>query len=188
MRPRRDVSRLAFCPDSERVITAGSEPGAQVWRVRTGEALDLPSRKGATGASLHFSPDGRLLVARQGTWARVWDLETGQAVTPPLRHGTPVVAAAFHAGGRQVVTVSEAGTVRVWDLPRPAAGAGGPAPEGPPEGDAPGPWEPGWDHRPGSEIIAWAHLLACARINPKQQQEALDERALREAWESLRKR
>jgi WD40 repeat protein len=183
-RPRGDVSRLAFCPDGERVITAGPDPGAQVWRAGTGEVIDLDTRKGATDAHAHFSPDGRFFVARQGAWARVWDLDTGRAVTPPLRHGTPVVAASFSAGGRQVVTVSQSGAVRVWGLPRPVAGDGGPAPEG----DAPGPGDPGWDGRPGYEIIAWAHVLACARINPGQQPEALDEAALREAWESLRRR
>jgi serine/threonine protein kinase/WD40 repeat protein len=188
MRPRENTNRLAFCPDGERVITAGPDPGAQVWRAGTGEVIDLDTRKGATDAHIRFSPDGRFAVARQGTWARVWDLTTGHAVTPPLRHGTPVVAASFSAGGRQVVTVSRAGTVRVWDMPPPLARGGGPAPDGLPEGNAPGPGDPGWDGRPGYEIIAWAHLLACARINPRQQPEALDEAALREAWESLRRR
>jgi WD40 repeat protein len=172
MHPRGNVNRLWFCPDGERVISAGGDPGAQLWRVQTGESLDLPSRKGATEAALHFSPDGRLLVARQGTWARVWDTQRGRAVTPPLRHGSPVVAAAFRAEGREVVTVSATGTVRVWELPALDED----------EGAA------GRDDRPTAEIIAWAHLLSCARINAKQQQEALDDEKLRAEWEALMNR
>jgi hypothetical protein len=174
MRPRGEVTRLAFSPDGERVISAGPQPGAQVWRVWAGTAIDVPSRKATAGAAIHFSPDGRLLVARQDTGARVWDTVTGKAVTPPLRHGTPVIDAAFLDAGRQVVTVSKAGTVRVWQLPSPAAD----------DGAIP----ISWDDRPSPEIITWAHLLACARINASQQHEALDESTLQQEWESLRGR
>jgi WD40 repeat protein len=175
MRPHGKTNRLAFCPDGERVIAAGPEPGAQVWEARTGEAIDLDTRKGATGASICFSPDGQFLVARQDAWARVWDLKTGQAVTPPLRHGTPVLAASFSADGRQVVTVSQAGTVRVWDLP--------------PAGDAnDAPWDPEWGDRPWPDIMALARLLACARLDAQQHEEPLDEAALSEVWEALRRR
>ncbi|HEX5271620.1 MAG TPA: serine/threonine-protein kinase [Gemmataceae bacterium] len=171
MRLRPRVDRLIFCPDGERVIAAGPDPGAQLWQVGTGKAIDLPSRKGATGAALHFSADGRLLVARQGTWARVWDLDEGRPITPPLRHGSPVMGAAFCADGRQVVTVSTRGTVRLWEL-SPPAGEKGRA----------------WDDRPRAEILAWAHVLAAARLTPDQQRKGMDDEALGDEWESLRRR
>jgi WD40 repeat protein/tRNA A-37 threonylcarbamoyl transferase component Bud32 len=168
MRPRPVLRHFRFSPDGERLLTAGDDPRPQLWRVRTGEVLDLPARGGVSYSS--FSADGRLVVTGGERGARVWDAVTGQALTPPLRHGGRLAAAAFRDGARQVVTVSRGGTVCEWALPpAPGATVGEAMPE----------------ERPVDTIVALAQLLACARIDDNQQQQPLDEGALRERWEAL---
>jgi WD40 repeat protein len=71
-----------------------------------------------------FSSDSHLLVSCCGSpgtlferTAQLWDVSSGHCVGPPLHHADGVVYAEFNRDGSRVVTASEDGTARVWEVP-----------------------------------------------------------------------
>jgi WD40 repeat protein len=71
-----------------------------------------------------FSPDSRLLVTSCGSpgtllerEAQIWDVFSGKRVGLPLQHGDGVLYAEFNCDGTRVVTASEDGSARVWEVP-----------------------------------------------------------------------
>src|SRR5207248_8823251 len=47
---------------------------------------------------------------------RVWDVRTKVALPPSLKHGKPIRFAAFSPDAQRVITASEDGSMRTWDL------------------------------------------------------------------------
>ncbi len=86
-RPLTDASRVyggSFSPDSARVVTAGADSNASVWRATTGERL-LRLGHPVNVDYAFFSPDGQRVfthdVAGNG---RLWDASSGQLVGGPF--------------------------------------------------------------------------------------------------------
>jgi len=168
--PGQAVTGAAIGADGRRLALIDAEGDLRVWDVATAARVAGPMRPRRPVGHVGFSPDGRRLVACDGSGARVWDAVTGQALTPPLRHGAPLAWATLDADGKQLVTVSRRGTVCVWELPAsPEAVVAEPPP----------------DDRPVAAIRELAEFLACSRIDENQQPQALEERALRDAWARL---
>jgi WD40 repeat protein/tetratricopeptide (TPR) repeat protein len=72
---------------------------------------------GAEGWVPLFDADAVLVTGLgQGGTARVWEVAGGDAVAPVLRHGGTLTCSAFASGGRRLLTGSDDGSVRVWDL------------------------------------------------------------------------
>jgi WD40 repeat protein/tetratricopeptide (TPR) repeat protein len=123
------VARVAFSPDSRRVLTASfhdkatPQPGAQkqgkpgtgaqesvlrVWDVETGRPLSPPLAKDGWATDATFSPDGRLvaLVVTSGLASvSVWDTATWQLAGPPLQRSSGLQAW-FSPDGRRLVTAT----------------------------------------------------------------------------------
>jgi WD40 repeat protein len=168
---QQSAGPVDISPDGERVVTAAG-PTIRVSQVAGGEALDIRWRGSVT--DVRFSPDGRLVIARNDDGERIWDAVTGRAVTPPLRQGAPFTGAWCGAAGREVVTVGRTGIVCVWQLPPPDEAGGAPSPE-----------EALADSGSVDQILAVARLLAAARIDQEQRREPLDKQALHDAWTAL---
>jgi WD40 repeat protein len=117
----------AFSPDGQRLVTTSTDRTARVWDAATGEPVTPALKHRGPVAHAAFSPDGRLVATAdpntiigpgytlQGE-ARVWDAATGEPVTPVLPHGRHVAWVTFSPDGRSVVTASQDGTARIWDL------------------------------------------------------------------------
>ena len=66
---------------------------------------------------LAFDPGGQRVLMREPNHStQLWDLATNQPIGPPMGHAEAVQAAAFSPDGRTVVTGSEGGTARLWDV------------------------------------------------------------------------
>jgi eukaryotic-like serine/threonine-protein kinase len=123
LRHNGTVNAAAFSPDGRHLAVASDDGTVRVWDLAVGQhrlAGERPPPANATGpaadAPLAVSPDGALLVRREGaSAARLYEAGTGQARGRPLEHRQAVLAAAFSPDGRRVVTASRDRTARVWD-------------------------------------------------------------------------
>jgi WD40 repeat protein len=112
---------VAFSPDSTKLAAvANDSPGTTAIEIFfvPGLAL-LKTLRADAGASLKFSPDGRLL-AFGDVQGRVWLYDT-HTWTPRGRpfaaHTGRVTAVSFSPDGRTLATTSDDGTTRLWDVP-----------------------------------------------------------------------
>ncbi|AGL17357.1 SARP family transcriptional regulator [Actinoplanes sp. N902-109] len=64
-----------------------------------------------------FDPAGRLLATWAGAEIDLWEAATGQRVARLRGHAGRVNDVAFSADGRRLVSGSDDGTARVWDVP-----------------------------------------------------------------------
>jgi eukaryotic-like serine/threonine-protein kinase len=119
-RHRDNVSALAFDPSGERLATGGLDQNVRVIDPRTGARVAEFAPYNGTVRGLRFSADGRYL-ADAGWWRIcVWDLTSSTLSRTDLGAGTSWFDARFLPDGRTLVTSSEFGTLRAWDLaPRP---------------------------------------------------------------------
>lgn len=66
--------------------------------------------------SMHFNPDGRLLVtASQDQTAKIWQVATGKQLTPNLSHDWQVYCADFSEDSQYIATGSWDNTAKLWD-------------------------------------------------------------------------
>ncbi len=130
----QEIVAGVFSPDGQIVVTGTGPhdlaPGngqVWIWSAKSGRLL-CPAIKLDGSPVLAISPNGRwLLVGSRDTgvkphFAQLRNLKTGEAVGPPLWHGDGVSCVAFAPDGRKMVTASEDGACRLWDVPtgRPA--------------------------------------------------------------------
>ncbi len=115
----------AFSPSGNRLLTVQGgqyersavteKVQAQVWDVKTGNAIGNPIAHLGSINSAQFSPDGRwVLTASDDKTARIWDARTGDPVGYPMRHAAKVNSASFSPDGKWVVTASADNTARIW--------------------------------------------------------------------------
>jgi eukaryotic-like serine/threonine-protein kinase len=116
----RRVELASISPNGQQVLTL-TEESVRVWDPTTGAYMTLNARPFPVvqmdARYPLFSPDGRLIIAPFGEQsARVYDAVTGQPITPPLPHNGTVFHAAFGPDSHHVVTASQDGTARAWEL------------------------------------------------------------------------
>ena len=125
---RGPVAAIAFSPDGNRVVTAGTDQTARLWDVSKAQEANKVSPIGLllghTGplSTAAFSPDGQLVVtASADQTARVWDANTLSQVAQLLGHTAWINTASFGpkegggVKGQFVVTASFDGTARVFE-------------------------------------------------------------------------
>jgi len=115
--PIYEVSRVAFSPDGNRLVTADNDSNVRVWDVESGEMLfdSHVTRPGGTVTNLKkvvFSPSGHyILTQEQYGDSYIWDSESGEVVTN-LGH---VYSSDFSPDGHIVVGRDD-GTATIWDI------------------------------------------------------------------------
>jgi WD40 repeat protein len=101
--------------NEETVIGTMSDFSFVVWDLETGEML----RKDEYAApdALATTRDGRQAVVANGNILEIWDLESWNVLsTLDSAHTGPVTCMIVMPGGRSLLTGSEDGTIREWDI------------------------------------------------------------------------
>jgi WD40 repeat protein len=111
----KQVWRIAFSPDGQRVVTTSWDNTARLWDAGNGRALGSAMRHEDKVNSAVFSPDGeRLVTASEDGTARLRDGKTGQSLDIVLKHDGPVTAVAYSPDGTRIMT-ADLGHVWLWD-------------------------------------------------------------------------
>jgi len=127
----REIERLVFSPDGNRIAATNQHDNTHVWETATGKLIsELKSHRNSDyniAGAITFSPRGDLSVtiANRDHEAHVWDIASGQIVAtmqgarPDIYLSSSVKSASFSPDGNRVVTASQDGrgqsAVAIWD-------------------------------------------------------------------------
>ncbi len=112
------VSAVAFSPDGKQAVSAGYDHEVIVWSLEKGDRVG-----GFAGASigkyihsLAFAPDGKsILVGSENTHVLV-DARAGKLIRKFDGHTGWVSDSAFSRDGKTILSASDDGTMRSWDV------------------------------------------------------------------------
>ena len=112
-RSTRQITSLAFLSDGKWIASGSWDETVRIWNVQTGESRTLGENCSCI-SHIAVSSDGEHIAASSlDGRIRVWDIATGRSRTIGQCYG--VNAMAFTTA---VVTGSEDGTLRLWEVPR----------------------------------------------------------------------
>ncbi|UVK55357.1 TIR domain-containing protein [Mesorhizobium sp. AR02] len=121
------VTAAAFSPDGSHLAIVSQNETAGIWNALTGALLvELDDDRGGLVVDAAFSPDGRTVVTAVfdptnltgpgRDEVRLWDVNSGNLVGQLKGHARTVRSAVFNAAGSQLLTASDDGSVRVWNV------------------------------------------------------------------------
>jgi WD40 repeat protein/serine/threonine protein kinase len=118
------TSRVAFSPDSRRLVSTHFDRNVRVWDMSTGDGeVRIPAAHAGPILGLALSPDGKSIVTSGllDERVKVWDAATRRpicALEPP--HAGPPWGIAFRSDGKLLASASGDsasgdGTIKLWD-------------------------------------------------------------------------
>lgn len=113
-----EVHSLAHSPDGRYLAVARQDGSLLLWDLMQSQWVPTPIRATAALKKVVFDPTGgaTLAVASLDKTIRLWDATRPMVAPVELRQPSGVTAIAFDASGRRLVSGSNDGTLRVWDV------------------------------------------------------------------------
>lgn len=121
--PRIRLERYAFMLSfgghaGEYLLTRDSEKGVAVWDAETHQKK--PYTFVTESRSWSLNPDGlSVAIGNDGGRVHFWDLATGAQLAGPFQHAGFLESVQFSPDGSHLLTTSDDGTARVWNLSSP---------------------------------------------------------------------
>ncbi|RMG06885.1 MAG: hypothetical protein D6728_17790, partial [Cyanobacteria bacterium J055] len=132
LQPDGFVGAITLSSNGRTLASGGRTPNVTLWNLNTGEVLqtldiDPDDSVGSEVHSIAFSPDGQRLAVGISTgykdldlWSenvvQVWDVTTGTSIARWQGHEDTVRSIAFSTDGKTVISSSEDGTIKFWDI------------------------------------------------------------------------
>ncbi len=115
--PAGVVNSVGISPDQRFIVAGAGDRAVHIWDSDVPRRLRLSTFSGHTGRArgVAFSPDGQLIASSDDSGARVWSAGNGDLIfSLPVK--SKIWNLAFSPDGQYLVTVSEDGKTRLWDV------------------------------------------------------------------------
>ncbi len=132
-RPDDWFTGLEYAPDGKQLLTSEAGLGDRLWDAETGKPLDRLDHDSRRFTRQAFSADGRRLLTFDES-ARVWDTAGGHPVATFRPAAGTIHSADLSHDGLRALTVTEDGTLQVWDVAGGTRDVAGPTTVGPASG------------------------------------------------------
>lgn len=115
-----EINALLFTPDASQLISGAADNTIRVWDLATSRCVQVIKEEHGHCKTLALHPD-RALIAAAG-WAgliRLYRIDAENRLQPLQTiqaHATRIFQLAFSPDGRHLVSCSEGGNVRLWDV------------------------------------------------------------------------
>ena len=115
-----EIKGLQFSPDGTQLAVA-SWMGIQLYRVSTGEEIDLLIGHSSGVYTVCFSPDGEAIAGGSGDFysdnaIRLWDAIRREHLNTLMGHKGSINFISFSPDGRTLASASHDDTVWLWDI------------------------------------------------------------------------
>jgi WD40 repeat protein len=110
------VHSVAFSPDGRYALSGGEDGSIRMWSVETGKEIVCFSVHLTGVTCVAFSPDGRLALAAVGKSIFLYDTNSGVLSMQLDGNKGRIPRAAFSKDGLRLISGSDDGIVRLWDL------------------------------------------------------------------------
>jgi WD40 repeat protein len=120
--PQDKLLRVAYSPDGSQVASAGVDTKYQILKIWSAAARTFKAYQGFHNyaASAAWSSDGKLVAVGEGGGhnpsAEIVELQSGVKLKVFSGHTADIEAVAFHPNHKWLVSGSEDGTVKLWDI------------------------------------------------------------------------
>lgn len=106
----------AYSPDGKHVVSSHIEQNRflQIWDAETRTEKLKIQTTGSTYAC-NYSPDGSRIISAHDKNVVVWDPQTAQKITTLTGHKDRVIHCTYSPEGKRFVTVSDDGSLKIWD-------------------------------------------------------------------------